>query len=237
MTSIPLSIDTIQAYAGRASRHEPCEEISKIHLEYDIDSNVVIEARIPARAFTQSYFVISPDGSSILESRCTCPAATMDAKRCEHIHKVLCRIADSPSQPISGPGQAHLSLAARRNRLAQQMENASVYVAFTCKSEEDSFSDYRRSWLLKDNFDQEVIGVFFSKKRVIQCDRDYVQHELGHDIGEEDDDGSDDHMSDDNDDDDSFVFDGSMHDYEGQSFHKVWIERRAIEDASPNFHK
>ena len=46
-------------------------------------------------------------------------------------------------------------------------------------------------------------------------------------------------MSDEDDDDEaSFVFDGSdIGEYEDNAFDKVWVEQRAIEDASPHFHK
>ena len=238
MTSIPLSTATIQGYG---SQPRGCQEISKIHLEYDIDSDAAeIEARIPATTSNHGYYVISvrvqSDGSRILGTRCTCPVGGYMAK-CKHVHKVLCRIAESVSRPISGPDQAHLAQVARRNRLVQQMQHASVYIAFACKSEIDSGSDFRRSFYVKDSFDQEVLGVFFSKKQANQCAKEYVQNELGHDIDEDEDDG-DEEMSEDDDDDESFVFDGSdIGEYEDNAFDKVWVEQRAIEDASPRFHK
>ena len=105
--------------------------------------------------------------------------------KCKHVHKVLCRIAESSSRPIGGPDQSHLAHVEKRQRLAEQMEHGSVYIAFACKSEMDSGSDFRRSFYVKESFDQEVLGVFFSKKQANQCAKEYVQNELGHEIDDD----------------------------------------------------
>lgn len=241
MTSIPLTANTIQSYLGGESFNY-CQEISSIHLEYDVEQDVAnVQASIPASTTNRGSYEIAvslrSNGRSILGSSCSCPVGY----RCKHIYKVLCRIARSAQEPIHGPDQHHRARAARQRRLADQMEHASVFIAFTCKSELDSGSDYRRSYFVKDNFDQQVLGVFFSKRQANQCAKEYVQDELGYDVDDEymDDDEDDDEMDDADDDTASFVWDGSddgLYD-DGNEFDKVWVERRAVEDASQQFHR
>ena len=85
-------------------------------------------------------------------------------------------------EPIRGPSQRVLQRAARRQQYLDQMERASVYIALACKSELDSGSDFRRSYYVKDNFDQKILGVFFSLAQANQCAKEYCRDELGHEV-------------------------------------------------------
>lgn len=235
MTSIPLQPRTIRRYLG-GDRFNSCQNISNIHLQFDDNSfEATVEARIPASTTRQPHYTIKiqlrNDGSEILHSSCTCPIGA----RCKHIHKVLCRIADSPVDPIKGLDREIQAHRAKCRRLADQMEHASVYIAFHCMSECDSGSDYRRSYWVKEKFDEEILGVFFSKALANQCAREYVRDELGVEMDDDDEDDEDDD-ADDEEDAGSYVYDGEDCP-EGNSFDKVWVERRAIEDASPRFRK
>lgn len=232
-----MRMSTIRSYLG-TDDFNWCQDIASIHLEYDVDENEAsVEARIPSSTTRQGHCVISvrlrPNGSSILGSSCTCPIGY----KCKHIYKVLCRIASSPQNPISGPDQRHRERLARRQRYADQMEHASVYIALHCKSEMDSGSDFRRSYYVKDNFDQEILGVFFSVTQANECAKDYCRDELGLDMDDDEDDEDD--MEEDDDDAEPFVYDGSDDGEcdEDNAFDKVWVECRAIEDASPQFHR
>lgn len=240
MTNIPLRRATIHAYMG-SNDFNSCRSISNIHLRNQNNGTATVIARIPASSTRQGHYEINvtlrTNGSEILWSSCTCPIGY----RCKHVYKVLCRLAEA--EPIGGPDPETLQREARRQRIANQMEHASVYIAFTCKSELDSGSDYRRSYYIKDNFDQEVLGVFFSKANANECAKAYVRDELGYEIDEHDDDehDDDDEMEEENDSDDelSFVWDASdLGEYDDMNaFDKVWVERRAIEDASRHFHR
>eukprot|EP00544_Gedaniella_sp_CCMP2646_P015571 CAMPEP_0202505236 /NCGR_PEP_ID=MMETSP1361-20130828/46699_1 /ASSEMBLY_ACC=CAM_ASM_000849 /TAXON_ID=210615 /ORGANISM="Staurosira complex sp., Strain CCMP2646" /LENGTH=233 /DNA_ID=CAMNT_0049138925 /DNA_START=43 /DNA_END=741 /DNA_ORIENTATION=- len=231
MTSIPLQGFTIVAYAG--NQHNPCREISNIHLENKDGGTARVLARIPASSTRQEHYEVSvslrSNGSEILGSSCTCPIG----HRCKHIYKVLCRIAEQ--EPIGGPDLETRQREARRAQYVytSQMEHASVYIAFTCQSESDSGSDFRRSYYTKENFDQEVLGVFFSKANANECAKTYVCEVLGGYNVDDDNDMSDD--KNDSYDEEEFVWDGSdFGEYDGEmnAFTKVWVEQRAIEDAS-----
>jgi len=232
MSRIPLGKKTISAYCG-GNRYNACQDISSIHVQYDVDEGFAkVEASIPATTSRQGFYQIlvkvRPDGRRIKATSCTCPVGY----KCKHIHKVLCRISQSPQNPIPGPSREHREREARRQRLADQMEHASVYIALACKSELDSGSDFRRSYFVKDNFDQQILGVFFSKKEANRCAKNFLEWDDDEEDMEEDE-------SMDSDDEETFVYDGSDDgDYdEENAFQKVWVEQRAIEDASPRFHK
>jgi len=239
-----LTASAIRSHMGGKSSRS-CEEISRIYLQYTNDEDrgvivVLVEARIPASTTNQRLYAITirvhANGRRILDSKCTCPIGDC----CKHIHKVLRRISRSPNQPIGGPSQHHLNRVARRERLVDQLERASVYIAFACKSELDSGSDYNRSAHIKENFNQEVLGVFFSSARANQCAKEYIEGELGHE--EEFDNDDDDEDSDDDDDDYGDGDNGETFSWEDEDsgeheFDKVWVERRPIEDASRRFRK
>jgi hypothetical protein len=239
MTSIPLGRSAIRAYAGDASSHRGCRDISSIYLAgFSADRlTASVAARIPASSTTRQghhYEIqvwVRADGSSVVGSSCTCPAGD----RCKHVHKVLCRIAQ-PEPPIGGPDREARERLERRRRLAEQARHASVYIAFACKSDYDSGSDYRRSHWAKDSFDQEVLGVFFSRSLANQCAKDYVRNELGHALEDDDDDmdgsGSDGEAD--------FEYDSSefgLYREGDNAADKVWVEEHAIEGASPQFRR
>jgi hypothetical protein len=107
---------------------------------------------------------------------------------------------------------------------------------------------------LKESFDQDILGIFFSLAKANQCAKAYVRDELGHGIDDDSDEDNseeaeEDHDDDDDsndDDDDSNGSDDSDCDeefawedenYEGHEFDKVWVESYAIGDASRKFHK
>lgn len=229
MTMIALRKQTIDAYMG-SNNFRGCQDISSIHVEYEEDTSgrmvANVAARIPASTTNQRNYEISvhlhPQGTSIYRSFCTCPIMN----KCKHIHKVLHRIRQSREIPIPAPSRQHLERVARRQRLAEQMQHASVFVAFACKSELDSGSDYRRSMFVRDKYDQKVLGVFFSMAQANRRAKEYVQDELGHELDDEDDE-------------DEWDFDWDDEELgpdEDNEHNKVWVEQFAIEDASRNFH-
>lgn len=172
-----------------------------------------------------------------------------------------------------------------------------MYIAFTSKSDLDGGSDdpCRSFMYYKENFDQQILGIFFSRVEANKCAKEYLRNDLGYKLydnnddddddidnnnddndnnidvdgvdDDDDDDGHDDDMDEDsetskndswdkdsdddndndnddnndNDDGEWFVWDGSdygefCNDYPN-SFPKVWVERRTIQDASSNFHR
>ena len=221
MTTIPLQVATIHRYM-RETRFRPCEDIENVFLRIE-GGDAKVTARIPASSTRYGHYTIKArvqlDGTAIQSANCTCPIGL----RCKHINKVLLHIAGQV--PIGGPDAENLQREERRRQYNRQMQHASVYLALACKSESDSGSDYRRSYYTKDNYDQEVLGVFFSPRQAVQCARAHVE-ELGYEIGEDDDD------------EEHFEFDSEeIGEYdEDNASDRVWIEQFAIEDASPRFH-
>jgi hypothetical protein len=237
MTNIPLNRATIGAYVG-CNRFNSCREISRIHLEYDSGHAQFanVEAWIPASTSPKGNYKIiarvASNGSHIVQTGCTCPVGHM----CKHINKVLCRLAGP--LPIGGPDQHTLQERARKYQAALRVEHASVYMAIACKSEFDSGSDYNRSNYIKENYDKQILGIFFSLAAANACAKAHRNELCGGD-DEEDDDLDIDDDDDDDDDLELFCYDGSDdHNFDDQNgFDKVWVERRAIQDASRDFHR
>lgn len=227
MTTIPLRSQTVKNYMGNQGFNE-CREISRIHVTGTRNGMFNVKARIPGSTTSSSYYevqvIISPQ-CQIVNSNCTCPVGY----RCKHINKVLLRIRNSRNSPIPSPSREHREEQRRiRNQQIQIARGACVYIAYACKSEPEG-SDYRYQ-STKDKFDEETLGVFFSQRQANMCARNYVINELEL---MDDDDFDDDDMDDYN-----FEYDGQEYEEEPCSYgyyHKVWVECKAIEDASPNF--
>ena len=234
-------MDTIRSYCGTTS-YRPCREIDDIHVEYvERGDKMVhkIEACIAASTTNERAYEICvevhPRGKRIYRSYCTCPVGG----ECKHIYKVLCRIASSVDDPIY-PSEKYLKRNQKRQQESKQIaRGASVYIALACKGEPDSGSDYRYSARVKDNYDQEILGVFFVCELANQCAKEYVEETLGyalHDDDEEEEEG-------DEDDDDvedycegPFEWDNECN-VSGYEYDRVWVELHAIEDASARFRK
>ena len=76
------------------------------------------------------------------------------------------------------------------------------------------------------------MGIFFSPALANECAKNYCIENFDYD--KEDDD-----MADDEDDDEFFCYDSSDKGEcdDDNAYNQVWVERRAIEDASRNFHR
>ena len=169
--------------------------------------------------------MISPQ-CQIVNSSCTCPVGY---RGCKHINKVLLRIRNSRNSPIPSPSREHLEAQRRiRNQQIQMARGACVYIAYACKSEPGG-SDFSYQ-STKDKFDEETLGVFFSRRQANMCAKNYIINELEL---LDDDDFNDEAMDYYN-----FEYDGQEYGHEPSGYgyyHKVWVECKAIEDASPTF--
>ena len=232
MTSICLQKATIDAYMGE-ERFNVCDDISRIHIAVN-GSEARVKACIPGSSTRRTYVIdvtVRTNGQSILRTSCTCPVGY----KCKHINKVLYRIRSSQTNPISGPSRHQI------NGAAQIQRGACVYLAITSKSEADSGSDYRYSRYIKDNFDQEILGIFFSLATANRCAKSYLENELGQDVDEDDEmDDKEDDKEDDEEDLEEFFWDGSdegiFDEDDCDAYNKVWVKCHAIEDASTRFH-
>lgn len=206
MTTINLTSDIIRAYLGNKN-YRGCQDIEDIFCR-DATNNgeIKVMAKIPASSTRQgSYSIcveVTRSGDEIKRTTCTCPIL----RKCKHIAKILHRIRESRHIPIPGPSKKVLELEAKAQRYSDKLNHASVYVAIACKSELDSGSDFRRSMFVKDNVDQEILGLFFSLKAANQCARDHLA-EIEDENGDDEDD-EDDGMGLDSDDEDYFCYDG-----------------------------
>lgn len=228
MTTIPLRSQTIKNYMGNQS-FNGCQKISRIHVTRTWNGMFNVEARIPGSTTSSSYYeiqvMISPQ-CQIVGSSCSCPVVY----RCKHINKVLLRIRNSKNSPIPSPSREHLEAQRRiRTQQIQIARGACVYIAYACKSEPGG-GDFSYSPSTKDNFDEETLGVFFSRRQANVCAKNYIINAL--------------ELLDDDDFDDeamdyyNFEYDGQEYGHEPSGYgyyHKVWVECKAIEDASPTF--
>ena len=196
------------------------------------DCIVHIEATIPGSSTRKNYEIsvkLNSDGRQIFNATCSCPVG---CKQCKHVHAVLVRVTQSKQAPIPVVSQ-DMGRAAKRRRQIAKLEHASVYLVFACKSEYDSGSDYMRSARCKDRYDQECLGTFFSLKNANRFAKKHIRDAYGGLREREDDEYESDEEADDGI--DEFQWDNEE-DYDGDSFDKVWVERKAVEDASSNFH-
>ena len=225
MTSLNLKPETVRIFLGGGSKFNGCKEIHSIFCHDAAPSKVKVEAQIPTISISQANYTIcimlENDGSVIHRASCTCPIG----QKCKHISKVLHRIIDSQKNPLPGPSPEVLQRETQRKRRADKMEQACVYIAIACKSEFDTGSDYGRSQYLKDNVDQEILGVFLSKRQANKCAKERANQDE-----EDTDDEDDDEELFESDEPDSGEYDDDM------MFEKIWVERRVIEDASADFH-
>ena len=105
----------------------------------------------------------------------------------------------------------------------EKVNRASVYVVCRCKADFDSGSDYRFSASCKDEFDTEVLGVYFDRRAANRRAREVVAeiegggYESGEDV-------------------DAFSWDNEGGDCDENEFDRVYVARHAIEDASSEFH-
>lgn len=229
MTTINLKPATVLTYLGVDNKFNGCREIQSIFCREDTPSRFAVEARIPAISthFTPYTIrvIVEKDGSAIHSTSCNCPVGY----KCKHINKVLHRIVDSPKNPLL-----------ERPSLKRKAEtNAIVYIAFACKYYEyvGGPDDGRDRFFIDENEGYEILGMFFSKRAANRCakERAYADE----DESEEDDEDEDDDSV------DASLFNFTSHDESDESykyyddgdftFDKVWVERRTIEDASPDF--
>jgi hypothetical protein len=126
------------------------------------------------------------------------------------------------------PNPVYIERDAKRRRTESlKQQEISVFVVITCKSELDSGSDYMRSRDVKDNFDQEILGIYFTRTNANKFAKEHAM-ELQGDAEDEDDD---------DDDEDTDLFSWIDEDGCEDSYSRVWVEERPIEDASIEFHK
>lgn len=121
------------------------------------------------------------------------------------------------------------------------MKHAKVWIAMTCQSEMDRGDTWGRyQGIVKEEFDHEILGVFFSRQEADNFAEKYVYEKTG--FREEYDDDEDYVDEEDSDSDDfsrSYEFSGEAMDLfdEDGTFMKVWVEAHPIEDASKHFRK
>jgi hypothetical protein len=252
MAIVPLKMKTILKYLGNTT-FNPCREISKIHVEHDDNrpDEALVKALISPITTSRGDYIITvrilSNGKSILDSYCTCPIGN----KCKHIYEVLCRISVSDQQPLYGPSEAYLARVAAARKRKEKSKHAKVWIAKTCRSERDRGDHWGRfGGIVKDEYDPQILGVFFSRLEADNCAEEYVQSELGHEIekyeSEDEDESEDDDDDDDDDDDASCSFDwngderGIFEDEDkpgGPVYTQVWVEQHAIEDATNRFRK
>jgi hypothetical protein len=151
----------------------------------------------------------------VLLTTCSCSVGGC----CEH----CCRVLLESMRQMIVPNPVYIEQDAKHRRTESVKQQAiSVFVVITCKSELYSRSDYMRSVDVKDIFDQEILGIYFTRTNANKFAKGHAMELRG--------DGEDD-------DEDKDLF--SWIDKDGCGEHscrKVWVEERPLEDASKEFH-
>jgi len=132
-------------------------------------------------------------------------------------------------------------LQACQKKLKERLQfagEACVYIAFARKADADC-GDWRFNQQNKDKFDEELLGVFFSLTKANKCAKEHVKFTLqDYEDDEEDSDEDEGEEEGENQDDDDvkyFEWDNEDSNYDN-NYHRVWVERKWIEDATDSFH-
>jgi len=214
-------------------------EIKSLHRELIVDINdpdanhIVVEAEFVAQSTNQGIYnvklVARQNDGLLLSCRCSCPIGSSgDCKHC-------CRLLqEALTRNIPANPEYIRRFRKRRRQRELIAQGISCHVAVVCKSENDSGSDWNHAPYVKDNYDQKILGIFFSRREANKRAKKHAQ-ELGMASDDEDEDEEEDE-----DDQDQELFTWSNDD-DGDNYedwcYKVWVEERAIEDASAQFHK
>ena len=86
----------------------------------------------------------------------------------------------------------------------------------------------------KDKFNEELLGVFFSITKANKCAKEHVKYEISQEY--EDDDKDSDVEEDEDEEDDSLYTWNNEDSNDGDTYHRVWVERKCIEDVTDSFH-
>jgi hypothetical protein len=235
----------IRNLGGKHFERRMDTDLVSMHSTVDVDEGTVtVKAKFESQSTNQStYFVkiiANTNNGSIKKYQCSCPVGGCCKHCCRTlIESIKRRIPENPE---------FMRRDAKRRRTERLLDDGvSVYIAITSKSETDSGSDYRRSRDIKENFDQEILGIFFSRKKANDCAKQHVIDELDYDYDDgkedEEDDGENDDDENGDDDDEVSDDDGELFTWDNEEaceeywFSKVWVEERPIQDASPFFHK
>jgi hypothetical protein len=115
----------------------------------------------------------------ILMIDCSCPV-----RGC---WKHCCKVLMESTKRIIAPNPVYIKRNAKRHRIENlKQQDICVHVVLTCKSESDSGSAY-----VKDNFDQEILGIYFTLTKSNKCAKEHVAELKCNDDDEEEKDDDD----------------------------------------------
>lgn len=228
MTIPNLTINEVIRLAGASNYQKSNDtDMDSIHSIVDIDEEeLTIEAVFSAQSSNQGKYNVKIVANSvtgeILMTNCSCPVGGC----CKH----CCKVLVESTKRIIAPNPVYIERDAKRRRTENlKQQDICVYVVLTCKSESDSGSDYNYSAHVKDNFDQEILGIYFTLTKANKLAKEHVAELNCNDDDEEEEDDDDEDVN-------LFSWSGEE-DCEEDSYSKVWVEKRPIEDASIAFHK
>ena len=183
---------------------------------------------VRARCQGRSEYVVEAsvaNGGRILSTSCTCPDSR-GRGYCKHVCGVLDQVVDRAAEMAARAARRQAAEEEAR-RVRRRMDRSSVYLVVSWKSEFDSGSDYRYSSRVKENYDQEIHGAFFTLRAANIAAREILREEKG-----------DDDIVEDPDDDDDEPFEYSDEDQgdESEGMYHLEVQRKAVEDATAEFH-
>jgi len=235
-----LSLVTIQQRGGSNYAKRDSVQVYLKHKSVDAASGVIkVEARCVAQSTNQGFYDVVIEARNtgiIISSSCSCP---MGSLCCKH----WCAVLVIAATTAIAQNPAFIQRNAKRQRTADLLQqNVKVYIALKSKSELDSGSDYNMSRYVRENFDTEILGVFFKLKAANKRAKE-AACELGFEDDEEEEEDEDEEEEEEkeeeeeDDDEDEEMFSWSNDDQmEEDYFDRVWVEERPLEDASPQFH-
>ena len=202
------------------------------------DDEVIVEAEFNAQSSNQGVYNVKltalRQNGLLISSSCSCPIG--ESGHCKHACRLI-ELAITQHIPVN---PVYLQRSRKRRRQQDLIaQGVSCYIALASKSELDSGSDWNYARSVKDNYDQKILGIFFSRRAANKRAK-----EMAAELGWEDDEDEDENEDGDEDedgngeDDELFIWSNEEDpDLDEQFFEKVWVEERPIEDASAQFHK
>jgi uncharacterized Zn finger protein len=237
MAAIPnLSLVTIQQRGGSNYAKRESVQVYSKHKSVDAASGVIkVEARCVAQSTNQGFYDVVIEARNtgvIISSSCTCPMGSLCCKHC-------CAVLVIAATTTIDQNPAFIQRNAKRQRTADLLrQNVKVYIALKSMSEWDSGSDYNMSRYVRENFDTEILGVFFKLKAANKRAKEAASElGFGDEEEEEEEEEAEDEAKEEEDDEDEEMFSWSNEDQMDEDyFDRVWVEERPLEDASPQFH-
>jgi hypothetical protein len=180
-------------------------------------------------------------GGKDFSSICACSSRTNSLATCQHAFTVLLALVDKEEEGRRKKNE-QLNKSIRRNKKKRTMEDvevtpqAAVYIVLQALSEPERGYSYDDA---KENYNPEILGVFFTLRQANQCAKEAIQELKGSNFHSDDDEASNSSCDTADEDDCSPIQWKSKEPPLDTSsgIPTVWVEHHDVQDASKRFRR